>query len=266
MKTKSTFIQRYALLLFLILTPLISLAIPLFSSLPAQAVPLIIVCVPPLLAIILTALTEGGKGVGALLKKLVQGRVGIKWYAIAIALALGLRLAMSAAALLLGWIPSFQLNDWSPQEYIILGVFFLIGAVTEELGWRGYVLPRLMASRSALTAALLIGVIWGSIHLGLNLPGQMNAGAPWLPIIPNLIGLSVILTWLCLQTRGSLVIPILFHIGQSYFGFLNGGIASSQQTWLLSAGTILIALVLIVLFGPSLQSSPMTKVVAVNES
>ena len=266
MKTQSTFIQRYSLLLFLILTPLISLAIPLFSSLPTQAVPLILVCVPPLLAIIFTALSEGGKGVGALLKKLVQVRVGFKWYAIAISLALGLRLAMSALALILGWIPAIQMNPWSPPEFIIIGVFTFIGAVMEELGWRGYALPRLLAHRSALLSALIIGIPWGIVHLGLILPGQMNAGTSWMGTILFLMGLSVILTWFFIHTRGSLVIVILYHAAQNYFVFLNGGIDLAPSMWLLTAVTFALALVLALLFGVNLQRSSVDKPAVVDAS
>ncbi len=61
MNKKSTRIERYALPLFLILTPLISLAIPLFLPLPPEIAPLLMVFIPTLLAIFLTALTDGRK-------------------------------------------------------------------------------------------------------------------------------------------------------------------------------------------------------------
>lgn len=259
MNANSTRIERLSLPLFLLLTPLISLAIPLFVPLPPEVVPLMIAIIPALLAVLLTAMTGGRKGVGALLKKIFQWRINFKWYVIALGLALGLRLAMSVLALLLGWIPAIQIRLWSLPEFMLIGTFILIGGVTEELGWRGYVLPKLLAYRSAIFSALFSGVIWGVVHLGLNLPGQMNAGAHWLPTILQLIGLSVILTWLYIQTRGSLVIPILFHAGQNFFVFFNQGITLTQQLWLLTVVTSAIALLLILLFGANLQRSPMQK-------
>jgi hypothetical protein len=102
MRTNSPPIERSALLLFLILTPLLSLAIPAFLSLPAEVTPLILVFVPALLAVLFAAFSEVRKGVGALLKKLFQWRIGFKWYMIAIGLAMGLRLVMSALALIFG--------------------------------------------------------------------------------------------------------------------------------------------------------------------
>jgi membrane protease YdiL (CAAX protease family) len=253
MNTNSTFIERHALTLYLILTPLISLAIPLFLPLPPEIIPLMMIFVPAILAIFLVALTDGRKGAGALLKKLFQWRIGFKWYAIVIGLAFGLRLTMSVLALLLGWIPVIQLSPWSPVEFIILGVFIAIGAVAEELGWRGNVLPKLLTNRSALSSALFSGFIWGIIHLGLTLSGQMNAGAHWLPGILYIVGLSVILTWLYIQTQRNLVIPILFHFGQSYFVFLNAGISLTQQLWLMTAITAATSLVLVLVYGSNLQ-------------
>jgi uncharacterized protein len=253
MNKNPTFLDRYSLPLFLILTPLISLSIPLFLQLPVEIVPFLMAFIPALLAILISALTDGRRGVGALMKKLFQWRVSIKWYAIALVLAFGLRLAIAEVAVLLRWIPEIRMTPWAPVEFIIIGVFILIGAVFEELAWRGYVLPKLLANHSAIFSGLLIGVIWGVIHLGLILPGQMNAGSNWLLTILYIVGLSVILTWLYVQTQGNLVIPILYHFGQSYFVFLNGGISSTQQLGLMTAITAVISLVLVLFYGMIMQ-------------
>jgi membrane protease YdiL (CAAX protease family) len=249
---------------FLLLTPLLSLAIPLFLSLPPEITPLMIAIIPAVLSIALTALTDGGRGVRALLKKLIEWRVSLKWYVIAFGLALGLRLTMSLLALLLGWIPAIQIRAWSPPEFILLGTFILIGGAMEELGWRGYALPRLLASRSALFSALLIGILWGILHLSLTFSGQMNAGSHWLPTILQIIGLSVVVTWLYIQTGGNIVIPILFHAGQNFFVFLNEGITLTQQLWLLTVVTLVYSLVIIFLFGRSLWSRRMDARAVVN--
>ncbi len=253
LKTNTVRKERFSLPVFLILVPLLSFAIPLFLRLPVEITPLAMVFVPALLAVILVALTGGRKAVGVLLKKLFQWRVGFKWYILAIGLALGVRLAMSLLALLFGWIPAIRLNDWSPPQFVIISVFIVIGAIMEELGWRGYALPRLLSVRPALASAMFSGVIWGTTHLALTLPGQMNAGSYWLPTILYIAALSVILTWFYLQTQGSLAIPILYHVGQSFFVFLNGGISLTQQLWLLTGVTLVLALILSLIYGANLQ-------------
>ena len=259
MNTKSDFIERYSLPTFLILTPLLSLAIPLFLELPTELVPLIMIFIPALMAVLLTSLSEGRKGVVALLQKLIQWRIPFKWFAISLGLAFGLRLAMSLLALLLGWIPTIRFNAWSPQQFIIIGVFTLIGAIMEELGWRGFALPKLLSQRSALTSALLIGIPWGILHIGLILPGQMNAGTSGLETILYLIALSVVLTWLFVQTRGNLVVVILYHAGENFFVFLNGGISITQSLRLLNLVTIALAIVLILFYGVNLQRNLVKK-------
>jgi len=61
MNTKPTFIEQYSLTIYLVLTPLISLAMALFLPLPTVLIALLLLLVPSTLAILLTALAEGVK-------------------------------------------------------------------------------------------------------------------------------------------------------------------------------------------------------------
>jgi membrane protease YdiL (CAAX protease family) len=248
--------ERFSLPAFLILTPLLSLAIPAFLSPPSEVVPLILIFIPAILASLLTAITEGGKGVGVLWKKLIPWRIDLKWYLIAFGLALGSRFAISVLAILFGWTSTFQLYDWIPLQYVIIGVFTASGALMEELGWRGYVLPKMLARQSALSSALIIGIPWGILHLGLTFPGQMNAGTSWVSTILFLSGMSVILTWLFVQTKSGIVAGIVFHAAQNFFVFLNGGTIAAGifwESWLLTIVTLVMAFTLIAMYGPTLQ-------------
>jgi membrane protease YdiL (CAAX protease family) len=204
------------------------------------------------MAILLTATAEGRKGVIGLLQRLFQWRIGIKWYALALVLPLALQLAMSVLALLLGWIPTIQVRASSFLELIILGVLILILSAGEELGWRGYVLPRLLPRRPALFSAVLIGIPWGILHLGL-IPGT---GRPLLGTFLAPFGFSVVLTWLFIQTRGNLAMAILCHFGMNYFTFFNGGMMLAQVVWSQAIVTLVLALILIAVFGVELQRSP----------
>lgn len=75
MNANLSLMERFLISLFLILVPLISLAIPLFFPIPAEIVPLLIALLPALLAILFTALSGGGKGVSALMRRSFQWRL-----------------------------------------------------------------------------------------------------------------------------------------------------------------------------------------------
>ena len=135
-------------------------------------------------------------------------------------------------------------------------VLFLGGPVGEELGWRGFALPRLQQHRNALDASILLGLIWGLWHLPLYFvlgTGQselLRAGtSPVFAIggfIGWTIGLSVLFTWLFNQTGGSLIVVILFHASVNLAAFLptavgSGGPASLLNvviTWLVAIGVV----------------------------
>jgi len=256
MKTSKTSKEIYLVIVFLIITPLISLTIPAFLSLPTEVVPLILVFIPAILAILFTAFTEGRNSMGMLLKKLTQWQIGFKWYLLAFGLALVSRFAISVLAIVLGWTTKFSLYDWTPLQYVIIGIFTIIGALMEELGWRGYVLPKLLAYRSALSSALIIGIPWGILHIGLTFQGQMNAGTSWVATILFIIGISVILTWFFVQTKYGIVAGIAFHAAQNFFVFLNGGMLVAGiywESWLLTIVTLLIAVILIFIYRSNLQ-------------
>ncbi len=256
MNSKSIITEHYsqtALIAYLILTPLISLAIALFLPLPTVAIALLVVLVPVVMAILLTALAEGGKNLGALLKKLFQWRIGLKWYAVALGMPMGVILAASVLAFLLGWTPAVRFSVPELSFLIVNTIVSLLAGVLEEFGWRGYALPRLLANRSPLSSALVIGVAWGILHIGLAL----SAGRPWLPTFLSPLAASVALTWLFVQTRGSLAMAILYHFALDFYAqFLLSGLTLEQGAWSQTIFNLALALILILIFGVNLQRSP----------
>ena len=139
---------------------------------------------------------------------------------------------------------------------MILFVF----ALPEELGWRGYALPKLLGRHSPLLAGLIVGVLWGSLHLALTLPGMINAGGPPLPTLLGLIGLSVLATWLYIRTSGNLLLTSLFHAAQSFFVIANDGITLGQQTWLMAGVYLAAAVVAAITAGPSFARKPVAPI------
>jgi membrane protease YdiL (CAAX protease family) len=140
---------------------------------------------PIIAAFIATALANGRIGVASLLKDMIHWRVGIRWYAFAFLLPLGVTLAAIYLNTLFGApaTTSADLAGW----YILIPAFvtttLINGALTEEPGWRGFALPRLQMKYSALTASLILGLIWFSWHLPLLLTNDKGGPATSLAVL-----------------------------------------------------------------------------------
>jgi membrane protease YdiL (CAAX protease family) len=123
--------------------------------------------------------------------------------AIKLAVALVHRVAVGA------W-PRFGQEAW----YIIV-VSIVIATVVqagEEIGWRGYALPRLAARLGLAQASLLLGVIWACWHLPLFfIPGLNQTGQSFPVYLLMVTALSVAIAWLFGHTNGSLLLAMLMH-------------------------------------------------------
>jgi CAAX protease family protein len=255
----TSFVKRQALLLFCALTIALSFAATQLP-LPSEAIPVVMVFIPALIALSLTAMADGWAGVRVLVSKLGQWRVRPLWVVVAVALGLVLRLSMSVIALLLALIPTIQLRQWSPTQLAFFAVILFVFALPEELGWRGYALPKLLKTHSPLVAGLIIGVLWGSLHLALTLPGMIMGGVPGLPVVLEVVGLSVLGTWLYIRSDGNLLLTSLFHAAQSFFVIVNDGITLEQQIWLMVGVFVTIALIITLIEGPRFIRKPVASI------
>ena len=119
-------------------------------------------------------------------------------------------------------------------------------------------LPRLQATRSALTASILVGVVWWGWHLPLLvLPGHSLTGVnPWIYLL-GVIALSVIMTWLTNAVKGSILPAIFFHASYnvSTLYYLVGGSEGATRSLtgisLILAIFGILAVVLLVHYGPA---------------
>ncbi len=255
MNTHTSRIKRHALLIFCTLTIALTSAATRLP-LPGEVVSVVMVFIPTLIALSLTAMADGWGGVRALLGKLAQWRMRPTWIVIALALGLVLRVTMSGIALLLGLIPAIHLRPWSPMQLALFAVMLFLFAIPEELGWRGYALPKLLKTHSPLVAGLIIGMLWGSLHLALTLPGMIYAGAPQLPILLEVTGLSVLATWFYVRTNGNLLVTSVFHAAQSFFVIVTDGVSPEQQLWLMAVVLLTTTLVVAIAEWPSFAQKP----------
>lgn len=222
--------RKHPLIAFFVLAYLLTWWIyPLLRFSPLLGIPGLFG--PALAAIIMAAVAGGKSGVRALLSRVVLWRVGVRWYVIALGLPTVLALAAAGLHYLVGGSTLVQMGAVSALDFV---VFVLV--VGEELGWRGYALPLLLQSRSAVTASLILGVLWGLWHLPtFFVPGTPQYGLPLPAFLLLTIEYSILMTWLFLHTKGSVLIATLFHgaINLSQGIFL-GGIDGATRYWLLS--------------------------------
>lgn len=98
-----------------------------------------------------------------------------------------------------------------------LNLFFImiLGGVQEELGWRGFALPKLINNFNPFTASVIVGAIWFFWHLPLVfIEGAAQSKLPILWYFINIIAISIILTYLLSMVKGLIIIPaIIFHGG-----------------------------------------------------
>jgi uncharacterized protein len=168
--------------------------------------------VPSLLAIVLTAIVLGGGSLRKLLGRLLIWRVDPRWYLVVVLGPAALAGGMVAFNAFVGG-PALSFSMSLLGVMIPLAFSIVPGsALGEEVGWRGYALPRLQARRSALSASLILGVIWAFYHLPLSFTGQaFRSPSLFVPFAISTIALSVILTWVYNSTGGSLLLVVLLH-------------------------------------------------------
>lgn len=271
--TLAILLKQHPVMVYFILAYTISWAIEL--PLAASAQGWLQVPVPPALhylasfgpmlsALIVTAATEGRQGIRQLLAGLVKWRVGTGW----ILFAIFSPIALFAAAAIAGyaangaWPDLALLGEVDYLPYLGIAGAFLLWLLTfgvgEEVGWRGYALPRLEKRHSALTATLMLGVAWALWHLpaffykDTYVAMGLVAGLPLLLL--SILAASIIFTWLYNNTGGSLLMVILFH---ALFDFLSVSRAGGDNVAaIMSAGVMIWAVLLVILFKSRLMAIP----------
>jgi membrane protease YdiL (CAAX protease family) len=152
-------------------------------------------------------------GARPLLDRLAQWRVAARWYAFAAFYMAGVRLAVAMAhRTTTGLWPRF---DAQPLGAILTAVVvstpFQAG---EEIGWRGFALPRLAERFGWPRGSVLLGLIWACWHIPLfflKVPGNDEYGQSFPIWALGVTALSVAMAWLYLRARGSLLLMMLMH-------------------------------------------------------
>jgi membrane protease YdiL (CAAX protease family) len=212
---------------------------------------------PAAAAIIVTGITEGKSAVRALLQRVVHWRVGPIWYVVAIGLPAILFGAVVGLHLLLGGSFTFQ-----PGNAWVLTLILAVLVIGEEIGWRGFALPRLQLRYNSLVASLILGLLWGAGHLvNATIPGLSYYWTAFPAFLLWIIALTILFTWIANHTGGSVLLAWLFHAATNTFAAIFSFGDPARQWWLGAAVFWVAALILIAVTGPNLTRRPAAQAV-----
>jgi membrane protease YdiL (CAAX protease family) len=246
-------VRRYPLSAFFVLAYALSWWLWILYALDRAPTP-IVGFGPFLAALVVLAITQGKAGIGGLLRRMVRWRVGLRWYAVALLLPVAIALTAAVLNVLLGaQAPSpVELGGWTSlfSTFFILLLIPGLGGTWEEPGWRGYALPRLQVGRSALFASLILWVGVSVWHLPLMIVGEIH----WSDIV-YILGFVIVFNWVFNNANGSVLILMLMHamnntIAGSFFSSMYSGADSVRQAWLSAALWCMVAIVVVVVYGP----------------
>jgi membrane protease YdiL (CAAX protease family) len=246
----------------------LGLAYVLFPTLTKSAIgpvsfsnPFIVSAVySPSIAALIVASLAGRKSVGNLVSRLFRWRMAWYWYVgpVVFIATVGLG-AQIVSALVFGtaW-PLFAPAQLPSLAAAGLAAFaFDPGPLGEELGWRGFALPRMVERWNGLVAALVLGTIWGVWHLpAFFIPGMPQSEIPIWTFMIAIVAASVVITWVVNKT-GSVLPAILIHWADNRFGELH--YPAALMTAFMFA---IAALVLVMIAGVDLGAKREARVVA----
>jgi membrane protease YdiL (CAAX protease family) len=245
-------------------------------------------------AVLTSLLLKGKKGLKELLSRFrfwspkLTFKQGIKVWIQMILFVVGIKLLFSLLLNIFGGVPfseSFSIHTkYGTGEILFIFITSLLfdgGGLMEELGWRGFALPRLQKKYNPLKATIILGTIWALWHIPIKtdvLSSFSDFAIFYLFFTFVAILYSIIMTYFYNRVGGSVLITVAIH------GLLNdsagfGGILTPDSVeisdtfaTLLYAGVFVLgaAIILIIAgknlgFNKELDSLPETETDLANE-
>jgi len=174
--------------------------------------------VPSILGILMYAKFDGKKKLAICLKSIVPWKHGV-WKTILNTFALFIILCLTQILLYVLFIGDFSwpvLYTTLPQLLPLL----ILGPLSEEIGWRGFLHEKLKTSMPLYLTSLVIGIVWALWHLPLFfIPGttQHDQGISFLPFLVNLCFLSIIMGYFVEKAKGNIGVGVSIHWFYTYF-------------------------------------------------
>ena len=200
---------------------------------------------PSIAGLLLTGLLDGRAGYRELFVRLLKWRVSVRWYVLAI-----LPAPVVAASILFTLSLTSPLFTADDKAAVVLGGFGAAATtLLEEIGWTGFVVPRLRRRHSVFMTGIIVGVLWGLWHFlqQIFVSGTYAGGIPLLTFlmlsvlaaVASLTAYRVLMVWIYDRT-GSLLVTTLMHgvlTASTIFWFtpLATGAVFLADVWLVAA-------------------------------
>ena len=165
-------------------------------------------------AVALTAYLDGRDGLRELFFRMKEWRVGARWYFAPVVFPVLIVLVVLALSVLVSGEFALAFAPLGIAVGLMAGFF-------EEIGWTGYALPRMLGKRSALAAAVCLGLLHTSWHLMADfLIASGTRGVYWLPhfaaFVVSMTAMRVFVVWVYANTR-SVLLAQLMHASSTGF-------------------------------------------------
>jgi hypothetical protein len=223
--------------------------------------------------IIVTALVDGKAGLQLMLSRLLIWRVGIGYWLFALLSLLSAFLAGSLLnPLFNGDSPSYAGIDPGVETLAMFISFFIVAGLGQELGWTGFLTPRLQTRFSALISSFIRAILVGLWHLPLFLYSRLQHPAladfpyaGWIAqkgflvafgilLLLFLVPWSIFSIWIFNNTRGSLLLVSVLHGSEFWvaYGMLSLGInpTNLDNYWGYGVLLVVVAMFLVIVNGP----------------
>ncbi len=165
----------------------------------------------PMIAAVIATRREGGwSAVRALFRGLRAWRTSPIWYLLALALP---TIVFTAGRAVYAWVPGNEGGPWfyppeRPEHFAAL----IVIPLGEEIGWRGYALPRLMARHGAPLATAMLSLLWALWHVPMFISSGYTSSQVLICVGFIMAG-NPLFTWLYRRAGGSLLLAVLLHFG-----------------------------------------------------
>jgi membrane protease YdiL (CAAX protease family) len=232
---------------------------------------------------VMTALEDGRAGLKLMLRRLLIWRVGIGYWLFAFLFLVPAILLGSMANPLFNGDPlSFNNMRLSFEILPMFIGFFIVAGLGQELGWTGFLTPRLQARYSALTSCVIRAILGGLWHLPLFLYSRPQHPAfadfpyaGWIAqkgflvavgaLMMFLLPWSIFYGWIFNNTRGSLLLVAVLHGSEVWVAYwmLNTGINPNNldNYWGYGAVMVVIAIIVVITTGAKNLSRTCTRIV-----